>query len=144
MRRLELLVLSVIRFRLSRWPFCATKAKALDIVQRKMVGHVLNYKFSPLLSVEANLRRKNRLVSNLISPNQRWSVVWATSVVKWAEHVDRNTLGMCWSAQLADILTPDCLVLRRARNHARPDTRSIAGFLSLRWYESVDSARTLL
>ena len=76
--------------------------------------------------------------------DQRWSAVWATSVVKWAEHVDRNTLGMCWSAQLVDILTPESLVLRRARNHARPDTRSIAGFLALRWYESVFRARTIV
>lgn len=139
-KRLESLVLSVIRFRLSRWPFCASKAKALDVVQRKMVGHILNFKFSPALSVEANLRRKQRLVSETIQV--RWSRIWASSVVKWSEHVSRNTLGCCWSAQIADICTPEQLALRRAQNHARPDTRSIAGFVALRWYESINCART--
>ena len=137
-----MLVCSVISFRLSRWQSCTSKAKSLDRMQRKMVGHILNFKFDPSKSVEANLRSKNKLINQHVH-NKLWSRIWAKRVTSWDEHVSRNTLGYCWSAKLADVMTPKDLAYRRTQNNARLDTRSVASFVSLRWYESLQTASSL-
>ena len=132
------LVFSVISFRLSRWPFTLSKAKALDRVQRKMVGIMLGVRLHPPESYEAFFRRKNMLIS--ANMKRKWSAALANQIVSWKQHVDRNTANCCWAARLANFRTPAELSRLRSLNNGRPLVRADAGFTSIRWFESVKRA----
>ena len=142
--RLKALVFPVINFRLSRWPFSASKAKQLDRTQRKMVGVLVNVCIKADESRESFWRRRNALVSACIPRNDKWSVVWAKRVKTWSDHVDRNSCGACWASNIAQFCTPVDLSVRRTLNYNRPAVRAVAGFTSLRWYESVSRANEWL
>ena len=139
MKRLNALVFPILNFRLSRWPFSVTKAKRLDHLQRKMVGIVCGVRLLAGESFEVYWRRRNRFISELIGRNT-WSSIWAKRVSTWHDHVQRNTLGFCWSTQLSDCNTHEFLEARRHDNCGRPHVRSVSGWASARWYESVPVA----
>jgi len=142
LKRLQSIVFPVISFRLSRWPFTLSKAKALDRVQRKMVGIMLGVRLHPPETFEAFARRKNKLISATI--NKKWSVAWASQLISWKQHVDRNTAKCCRAARIAHFRTPAELSELRSLNNGRPLVRAEAGFTSMRWFESVEHASNYL
>ena len=105
-----------------------------------MVGNILRLKKFDSETDEAYWRRKQLRVTATIKKDGRWSTIWADRILKWSDHVKRNTLGFCWSAVIADEFSPEFLIQRRLLHNGRPNTRSISGFSSVRWYKSVSTA----
>ena len=71
LKRLESIDVPDISFKLSRWPFTLSKARALDRVQRKMVSIMLGVRLHPPEAFKAFSRSKNKLISATIKKNGR-------------------------------------------------------------------------
>ena len=85
-------------------------------------------------------RRAARAVAHLQPSAGLLSVHWATHIVQWAAHVVRNTKCASWLARLLDINRSAQLDARFRENNNRPGSRRSAGWLSLRWTDSVKTA----
>ena len=138
LRRLHSLVFPVIGFRLTRWPFALARAKALDCIQRRMVGFLLSLTKSPTESPIDFFRRKQRAVSKVIGTG-KWSEIWRSRISTWHTHVLRNSFNLSWCAKIVQHRTPAELADRRRNNASgRPGTRALPGFFSTRWWEAAE------
>ena len=85
-------ILPHIRWRCSRWPFCASFAARLDAIQRRMLRMCCPFRPLPYEELNVFFRRKSRYINSLIlnfcCP---WSAVWAARVVDWNAHLRRHT-----------------------------------------------------
>ena len=106
-----------------------------------MVGNILRLKKFGGESHEDYWRRKQTRVSAIIKKDGRWSKLWADRLISWHDHIKRNTLGFCWSAVIANDFSPEYLIDRRRLNNGRPHVRAVSGFSSVRWYESIGTAK---
>ena len=90
--------------------------------------------------MDAFVRRKNRLISQCVKPNQRWSHLWSKRVTEWHAHVMRNTQGSCLSARVVGIRSTEELERRRIDNNGRLAVRAFSGFSAMRCFDSVADA----
>ena len=141
MKRLQFVVLPILAFRFTRWPFTLARGRRLDACQRKMVSIILNCKMIAGETPAQFVKRRQRLVSELIG-FRTWSKLWAKRVVSWQDHLNRNTSNACWAAGLLVYRSPDDLAARRRDScTGRPHTRAVSGYCSARWCESVVLAK---
>ena len=141
LHRLKSLVFPILNFRISRWPFSHRWGNLLDRTQRAMIARCLNLKCSTDESFDAFSRRKNRVICQCITPENRWSYVWCTRITTWHAHVMRNTNSSCLSSRIVEIRSPSELEARRRDNNNRPAVRCFSGFSSTRWYDCVPVAQ---
>ena len=145
-RRLQLLrraVVPVLRFRWTRWPFAVTRANELDALQKQMLVILVDMRFETGDSVSGFFIRRGRRVAALQRQMGKWSDEWARAVMSWDSHVSRERNSQCWPALTRDLRRPEELAERRLVR-GRPETRRLPGFVRMRWYESVGTARTWL
>jgi len=125
--------------RVARWPFTKDKAATLDALQRKMIGVCVRH---PVLlddTPESYMRRKRKIISQLQRQRGSWSALWASRVVSWRDHCERND-NMAWFGHLLKIRTPEELQLRRAVHAGCSATRAESGHIRPRWCEHVSAA----
>ena len=136
--RINIFVTPILRFRMARWPYVVSQAKALDHVQRQMIQIALNLR--PVLgeTQEAFCRRKNRETTFHQTRHVAWSSFWAKAVGDWGKHVRRNTNGSVWSASLLELRSSEELAQRRSQFNNRPHTRRFSGFNPRRWEDGFD------
>ena len=106
-----------------------------------MIGAIINVCCKPDESRDTFWRRKNALVSARIPTSAKWFLVWAKRVTTWNDHVNRNSLGACWGSIISQFCSFEDLSLRRSLNNTRLAVRTVAGFTSLRFHESVLRAK---
>ena len=144
-RRIETLVLPILKFRMTRWPWTLTKANSLDQIRRKLYSVVLLLKPHSDESWECFTRRKRRILNFHIPVQKRWSVIWAQRIVQWHQHVLRNTNNHCWSHRIYSLRSAQELHDRRVASGVnRPQVRAQAGFSAMRWSESIYAAYAFL
>ena len=145
-RRVQLLqraVIPVLRFRWTRWPFGVSRANQLDTLQKQMLKILLGMRYETGESVAGFFIRRGREVAALQRSVGKWSDGWARAVVGWHAHISRERNSGAWPALVKDIRQPSELSERRRWNGS-PATRRLSGFIRLRWYESIDVARSWL
>ena len=124
-----------------RWPFTISRSRAVDAMQRKMLGTCVHVPAVFGESVNAFCRRRKRLAKELQSQMGCWSLRWARQTHQWFEHLLRD-LNFSIPAQLLAVRTPTQLQERRAVWH-RPRTRPVPGFTHARWCEKRQDASEL-
>ena len=130
----------VLSFRVARWPFQATRAMQLDRVQRKMLGILLELRPGPDASAVDFIRLRAREAGRLQREFGSWSKLWATKVISWNDHIQRERNHATWASQLSTLRTPQKLQQRRSQLGGRPQTRAQSGWIQTRWFESILAA----
>ena len=143
-RLLNKAVLPILRFHCTRWPFSITRAAELDRIQRRMLSIILGCRPLPDEPIETFVRRRGREAGNFQRNIGCWSIIWASAVVKWSQHLRRRRNDRTWAAMLACVMDPDILLQRRSDFSGRPRTRASPGFIFKRWWEAVRDASTFV
>ena len=138
--QIEKCVKPILSFRWVRWSFTATTARRLDRVQRHMIRCCVRPRKLSNESPASFAVRANILVSEAQRRAVPWSSVWAKSLFKWAEHIQRNTANACWSTRVLDVRPSSEVNSLRAFHGGRPQTRALSGFCSRRWTDGVHAA----
>jgi len=143
-KRLNRMVLPVIRYRWTRWPWTLWRARLLDKLQRKMISMCISY--LPQASAESSdyFRGRAKFAGNLAKQAGCWSTLWATDVVKWDEHRHRERNRWSWGNVLLKVRPRDELAWRRASFNGRPRTRACQGWACRRWHDGLEEAKTFL
>ena len=97
---------------------------------------------------DAFCQRRHIIAGKQASKSGRWSLRWATSIDKWAAHVDRKHDSMAWSHIILGWHGGFWLDLQRLFNssgsESRTRTRAVRGKVQRRWEEGLDDARTII
>ena len=146
MRFLRSSVSSIPSFRWARWPFQATYQKALDSIQRHMIGILMGWRPAPHEPFEQFRRRRHNISSRLAARHGKWGSAWAKDVSTWGDHVCRNHDSAAWSHALLTFHSEDWLVQQRLASsglgESRTNTRAFHGKVQRRWHEGFKKACT--
>ena len=140
LKRLDSLVASVIFFRAPRWPFKLTLARQLDRLQRQMLKIILRVRPLPAETAEGYSRRAAKIVARIQDARGAWSCLWASRIISWGLHIQRNTANNSWPSKLMHIRSSAELNERRALYAQRTGTRSASGWCQTRWSDGVSKA----
>ena len=152
LRLLNRCILPIMTFRSTRWPFTSKKAATIDRMQAKMIAHILSLKPTPDEPIQNFHMRVARTVGVEVKALGRWSCYWATYQIRWAEHLERESvrgsfIGRIYACQREDWL-------QQCRRVFLSSTRSLwAGGTGtrvancapkVRWERSIMDAKTWL
>ena len=119
-------------------------ASKLDIVQRQMIGMMMEIRPRPHEDVEDFMRRRRLTTGQLASHHGRWSTAWRDSVVSWHAHVQRNHDSKAWSLPLLEWHSEQWLdeqrLLCSSGAESRTGTRMSSGKPQRRWSEGLKQA----
>ena len=137
-----------LEFVWTRWPFIRTRAEALDFTQRKMTALCLRVPKDPNESSDRYFRRRADLVGRTCKQQGRWSQEWATALLNWSDHLERERNQRDWPSVLYH--TQDMTWLQNLRAAfvssfrtlwgGGTGTRLLAEAPKQRWDASLDAA----
>ena len=137
-------VLAIVSCRWVTWPFSHAMAKRLDETQCHMVALLLNYPHTDNVSCDMYYRNRAILAGRTCSNMGRWSVVWATVVLRWHSHCMRGSDKDMWHKHILSCRTAAWLDEQRAFYGKgitkRTKTRLFSGKVACRWSETLDYA----
>lgn len=102
---LTISVLAIVSCRWATWPFSHAMAKRLDETQCHMVALLLNYPHTDNVSCDMYYRNRAILAGRTCSNMGRWSVVWATAVLRWHSHCMRGSDKDMWRKHILSCRT---------------------------------------
>ena len=145
-------VLSVVLWKLSRWPFQKTIAVKLDAIQSQMARKVLPCTRKPTEAIEQFDRRRKANARDFCGKVGVWSSIWAYRCINWIDHVKRNGCHGFLCHRILSHRNSSWLADRRslflnARNTffaGRTGTRGIGGRPQVRYEAGVELARVVL
>ena len=144
MKWLSVNILAVAAARWVSWPFSHSMAGRLDKTQCHMVELLLNYPRKNNVSNEMYYRNRSILAGRTCASLGRWSIRWATAVLKWHSHCLRGSDVNMWHKYILSCRTASWLDEQRLLHGRgiikRTKTRLFAGKVSVRWSESIDYA----
>ena len=128
--------LATIRSAWARCPWSKSRCDDLDRLQKELVGRVVRVKLEDAESPEEFCYSRNGIIKAVAQEQGLWSHHYTLAVVKWWEHIQRNTVGT-WHGNLLTIMTTEELVFRRLlRGDNRPHTRRMPGGVAARWCQA--------
>jgi len=141
-------ILAVATSRWARWPYQKTAGAALDRIQRKMLAHLLQIKPAAGEPYDAFCQRRRIICGKKATSLGKWSTKWASSVVAWAAHVERQHDRKAWSHVLLGWHDSIWLAWRRffesAPGESRTNTRCVRGPPQRRWQDGLEEARRMI
>ena len=82
-------VLSLVLFKMSRWPFQQTVAESLDALQCKMISYMRKCPRFVSESIEQYCNRRSREARGVAARCGYWSKIWAKRVTLWPASATR-------------------------------------------------------
>ena len=148
MRFLRTSISPIAGFRWSRWPFQDTYAASLDRIQRRMISALMQIKPAPHEGLDDFVKRRHIISGKVATKSGRWSHMWAQSIGKWNDHVQRKHDPTTWSAPLLEWHGPEWLQLQRliassSTQESRTNTRAYRGKVHRRWSEGLSKSVTM-
>ena len=125
-----------------------TYAASLDRIQRRMISALMQIKPAPHEGLDAFVKRRHIISGKVATKSGRWSHMWAQSIGKWNDHVQRKHDPKTWSAPLLEWHGPEWLQLQRliassSTQESRTNTRVYRGKVHRRWSEGLSKAVTM-
>ncbi|CAK0828366.1 unnamed protein product, partial [Prorocentrum cordatum] len=94
-------VLSIVKYRFSRWPYQRTYASSLDRLQRKLLAITFDIRPVPNEDWGAIVLRRRTIAQSLAARTGRWSQAWAKAQASWdAAHVRRGHDVQAWAPRV--------------------------------------------
>ena len=152
LRQIDRLLVPMVAYRWSRWPYYEKRARQLDKLQRDLIKLCMKEKkhkeqtkdeFHVQVMQEASRRAKEA---------GKWSEKWAADVIKWHEHCSRGH-GNAWSHQVSEWRSEQWMQARRQyfdrelKEHGTrytTNTRATRVVPRTRWEEGVLKAKEKL
>ena len=142
LRFLKSSVVSISRFRWSRWPYTRTTAAKLDAVQRRFLYSLFPVRPHRDEPLQEFFERRHRVAGRLATSTGRWSELWATDMTNWHAHVNRGHDENAWSLRILNWKNHDWLSLQRLLHSAfgepRTNTGIARGKVHRRWEEGIE------
>ena len=137
-------VLSVFKYKFSRWPWSKTIAGKLDACQTHMIA-LLNPLPRRTGEDQDYFNRRILAAGRLATSSGRWSHHWASALCSWEAHVNRAHDPKSWSKAVYSYRGASWLQQRRAAfssgQTSRTNTRSLHACVAARFEESLVTAR---
>ena len=137
LRFLNTSVLSIARYRFSRWPFQRTYASNLDRLQRKLLAITFDIRPRSEEPWDSFTLRRRAETHALATRTGRWSQAWARSQISWDAHIRRGHDKQAWTPQILGFRDSAWLSLQRIfashGTESRLGTRVVQGRPKPRW-----------
>ena len=146
LKLLQRVILPIVAYRCTRWPYQKTYAKELDALQTKMIAVLTPEVRWPDEELGMYIKRRNQMASRLAGGLGRWSRVWAKRVINWHDHLCRARNAKSLTSRIflwhgAAWLREQRLLHGTSSIGGRTRTRlPVSAFVERRWEESVTDA----
>ena len=141
---LDINILSIVACRWNTWPYNPAMANRLDKTQVHMVCLLLNYHHKNGICIDSYYRNRCILAGRHCGTSGRWSVKWASAVLRWNAHCHRARDINMWHSRILNYRPAAWLEAQRAKHGRgvikRTKTRLHSGKIACRWSECLDTA----